>query len=120
MNESCHAYERVMSHIWTTHVTHMNESWHSLDSDVYTFIHGSVFIHEYQYKHCRLNICMNKSCYWHMHDSDIYEYSYRNLFSYINTNIYHLEYICHHHAYTISFMCVTRLVYMCDTTRSYV
>ena len=26
MNESCHAYKRVMSRIWTSHATHMNES----------------------------------------------------------------------------------------------
>jgi len=28
MNESCHTYEWVMSHIWMSHVTHMNESCH--------------------------------------------------------------------------------------------
>jgi len=26
MNESCHTFEWVMSHIWMSHVTHMNES----------------------------------------------------------------------------------------------
>ena len=26
MNESCHTYEWVMSHIWMSHVTHMTES----------------------------------------------------------------------------------------------
>ena len=29
MNESCHTYEWVMSHIWMSHVTHMNESCHT-------------------------------------------------------------------------------------------
>jgi len=29
MNESCHTHERVMSHTWTSHVTHMNESCHT-------------------------------------------------------------------------------------------
>jgi len=29
MNESWHTYERVMAHIWTSHGTHMNESWHT-------------------------------------------------------------------------------------------
>ena len=28
MNESCHIYERVMSHIWMSHTTYMNESCH--------------------------------------------------------------------------------------------
>jgi len=27
VNASCHTYEWVMSHIWMSHVTHMNESW---------------------------------------------------------------------------------------------
>jgi len=31
MNDSCHTYERVMSHIWTSHVTHMNESCHTYE-----------------------------------------------------------------------------------------
>jgi len=29
MNESCHTYEWVMSHAWTSHVTRMNESCHT-------------------------------------------------------------------------------------------
>ena len=29
MNESCHTYEWVMWHIWMSHVTHMNESCHT-------------------------------------------------------------------------------------------
>jgi len=29
INESCHASERVLTHIWTSHVTCMNESWHT-------------------------------------------------------------------------------------------
>ena len=29
VNESCHTYDWVMSHIWMRHVTHMNESCHT-------------------------------------------------------------------------------------------
>ena len=29
MNESCHTYEWVMSHIWMSHVTHTNKSCHT-------------------------------------------------------------------------------------------
>jgi len=29
--ESCHTYEWVMSHIWMSHVTHMNESCHAYE-----------------------------------------------------------------------------------------
>jgi len=31
MNESCHTYEWVMSHIWMIHVTNMNESCHKYE-----------------------------------------------------------------------------------------
>jgi len=31
INESCHTYEWVMSHIWMSHVTHMNESCHTYE-----------------------------------------------------------------------------------------
>jgi len=31
MNESCHTYEWVMSHIWLRHVTHMTEACHTCD-----------------------------------------------------------------------------------------
>ena len=31
LNESCHTYEWVMSHIWRRQVTRMNESWHSYE-----------------------------------------------------------------------------------------
>jgi len=29
MNESCHTFERVMAHMWTSHVTHMNVASHT-------------------------------------------------------------------------------------------
>ena len=29
MNESCHTLERVMAHMWTSHVTHMNMACHT-------------------------------------------------------------------------------------------
>ena len=31
MNVSCHTYEWVMAHIWMSHVTHMNESCHTYE-----------------------------------------------------------------------------------------
>ena len=34
MNECCYKYEWVMSHIWMSHVTHMNESCHTYPSDM--------------------------------------------------------------------------------------
>ena len=32
VNESCHTYESVMSHIWMRHVTYMSESYTSGDT----------------------------------------------------------------------------------------
>ena len=34
VNESCQTYEWVMSHIWMSQVTHMNEPWHIWTSHV--------------------------------------------------------------------------------------
>ena len=49
MNESCNTYEWVMSHIWMSHVTHMNESHHTYEwglSYVWIFvIHESESCH---------------------------------------------------------------------------
>jgi len=38
-DESCHTYEWVMSHIWMSHVTHMNESCHTYESFLDHIIH---------------------------------------------------------------------------------
>ena len=51
MNESCQTYEWVMSHIWMSHVTHMNESCHT---------------HESGYLHVWHDVCdMNQPHVWH-------------------------------------------------------
>jgi len=34
MDESCHAYERVMSRLWTSHVTHMNDDMYDMTSSI--------------------------------------------------------------------------------------
>ena len=40
MKESCHTYEGVMSHIWRSHVTHMNEACHRyVCENVYTHVY---------------------------------------------------------------------------------
>jgi len=31
INESCHLYERFMSHTWRIHVTHINDSYHTCE-----------------------------------------------------------------------------------------
>ena len=50
MNEACHTYEWVMSHIWMSHVTHMNESFHTDE--------------------CVMSLCdMNTSCHTHVNES---------------------------------------------------
>ena len=47
MNESCHTYEWVVSHIfWMSHVTHMNESCHT-----YEWVMGYTGGHHWQLAH---------------------------------------------------------------------
>jgi len=57
MNESCHAYESVMSHLWMrhvtniemSHVTHMNQSCHTYDESCHTY--KCVFTHIEEWCH---------------------------------------------------------------------
>jgi len=53
---SCHTYEWVMSHIWMSHVTHMNESCHIWMSHV-THMNESRHAYEWAMSH------MNQSCH---------------------------------------------------------
>ena len=50
--ESCHTYEWVMSHIWMSHVTHMNESCH-----IYEWVMSHIWHNSGQYV-----AHINKSC----------------------------------------------------------
>ena len=66
MNESCHTYEWVMSHIWMSHVTHMNEVCHTYEwvlSQIWMSLvtHMIESCHTYEWVMSRMN--MNESCH---------------------------------------------------------
>ena len=76
VNESCHTCEWVMSHIWMSHVTRMNESCHT--------------------------------CEWVMSHM------------WMSYNTYTAAQHCTDHRSSASPTCVTWLIHMCDMTHSYV
>jgi len=60
MNESCLTYEWVMSHIWTSHVSHMNESCLT-----YEWVMSHICIHKWDMTYsCEWD--MTYSCEWDM------------------------------------------------------
>jgi len=78
MNESCHTYERVMSHVWMRHVTRMNESCRTYEWDmshIWTshVAHMNESCHTYErvMSHIRMSHVthMNESS-WHTYMND--------------------------------------------------
>ena len=63
MDESCHTYEWVMSHVWMRRVTHMNESSHTNKCD--TVVDASCHIHPWVVSHNLMSHVtrMNESCF---------------------------------------------------------
>jgi len=63
MNESCHTYEWVMSHICMSHVTHMNESC-QVYKWVTSYMNESCHTYEWDMSHIWLSHVthMNESC----------------------------------------------------------
>jgi len=67
MNESCHTYEWVMSHIWMSHITHTDELCHTckwiasnIRMDHITHINGSCHRYEWVMLHiCTLSVESN-------------------------------------------------------------
>jgi len=65
MNASCQTYECVMSHMWMSHVTHMNESCHAYEWIVlYNHTYECVMSHVCMRHITRVNIsCLPASCH---------------------------------------------------------
>ena len=98
LNESCHRYEWVMSHIWMSHVTYMNVMW---------------------------RCDMTHSYVWH--DSFICVIRLIHMCDMTNSRVWHDQYICvtwlihifdmpHSHTWHDPFICMTWLIRMCDMT----
>jgi len=71
MNEPCHTYEWVMSHIWTSHATHMNESCHTYERVMshismshVTHVNGSCHTHSWARSHVT-HINTQKGFFWY-------------------------------------------------------
>jgi len=101
MNQSCrtyerimyHTYESVMPHIWRSHATHIHESRHTYESRV----------------HHSCQICVT----WLIYMCDVtHLYVWHDLLY-----VWHHSFICVIHD---SFICVTWLIYRFDMTHSYV
>ena len=56
LNESCHTFAWVMSHIWMSHVTLMNESWHTSRAQLLQISHDTHMIESW---HTLLTSCCN-------------------------------------------------------------
>ena len=59
MNESCHTYEWVMSHLWMSHVTHMDESCHThtCQTDDQMFVSTTEWVMSHTNKSCHTCKC---------------------------------------------------------------
>jgi len=65
VNESCHTYERVMSHIWMSHVTRANESCHAyewvmtdMQYDPFSRVMDPIYLYIYIYIYMYIQICI--------------------------------------------------------------
>jgi len=97
MNESCHTYERVMSHIWMSHVTHMNE-WYCVCRWVMSHIDESCHTYS-QWRLWRNNPVMDEWCC-------VYRWDMSHIFTVVTLKKRFCE--------------CTQLCDMCDVTHSYV
>jgi len=66
-DKSCHTYEWVMSHVWISHVTHINDSCHTYECILshtgmshVTRMHGSSHV----YKYVRMRGCTRLPLYY--------------------------------------------------------
>ena len=105
MNESCHTYEWVMSHIWMSHVTHMNESRHT-----YEWVMSHIWMSHVTY--------MNESCHTSgspSHQPPIaarlscFLDRWHALLQYV-IRLLHTCDMTHSHVWHDSFICVTWLI----------
>jgi len=116
MNESCRTYEWVMSHIWMSHVahicmshvTHMNESCHS---------YGRVMSHIWMSHVAHMNESRHTSA-WVIRYVEMSHVTHMDESCHICKSLHTYEYESSH----IWMICedLTWLIHMCDMTHSYV
>jgi len=120
INESCHAYEWVMSHIRMSHVAHMKEPCHTYDSASFLFggycgliwmrhvTHTNEACHTHEWGMCkrvctRTYTCIrtytNEAC--HTHEWGM-SHAWMRHVTHMNENITHTNEVSHAHDWAIS------------------
>jgi len=124
MDESCNGYERVMSHIWTSHVTHMNESRHTYEWVMWTScedatktasvvkMRGGTACHTYQ----RVMSYIRMSQITHIHEA-CHTYEFVNWAIQMIWRIHTCD-MPHVYVWCDSFVCMTWHVHTCDMPTS--
>jgi len=131
-HESCHTYGWVMSHIWMSHVTHVNDSYHTygwvishMCMDHVTHMDG--LCHKYEW-------IKSHTCLSHVTDALC---AYSPVFTKSTIHTVENRHMCtqkiplymhskeHESCYAsvilpAKYWCVTWLIYTCDMTRPYV
>ena len=107
MNESLLAYECAMSHIWMSHATQIDESWHTCE---WIMSHISMS-HVARMNGWLVHTCdMTHRYAW----QDCSRYNIRPVTWLINVT--HMCGMTHWYLWHDSFICVTWLIHMCDMT----
>jgi len=127
VNESCHTCELVMSHVWMSHVTHMNEACHTQEwvmshvgiSHV-TRMNESCHTYEWVMSHVWTTHLGKPECWIGWRDMSHSRWTWR-----IPMDMTHLCVTCLRVTWLIymwhdSFLRVTWLIPTCDMTHSYV
>ena len=103
MNQSCHTYERVMSHPWMSHVTHVNESCHTCER-VMSHIWKSHVTHT------------NESC----HTSNESYHTYEWVMSHIwMSHVTHMNESCHTHEWVMAHTWMSHVTHMNESCHAY-
>ena len=96
MNEACHTYEWVMSHIWMSHVKHMNGSCHT---------------HEWVTSHIWMSHVkhMNESCHTH-------EWVMLHVWM---SHVTHMNGSCHTYEWVMSHIWISHVTHMNQSRHTY-
>jgi len=122
MDTSCHRYEWVMSHIWTRHATHTDESRHTHEQGTSQIRMGHVTHMDtswHTYEHIMSHIRMshvthtNESCHTYRHTIS---HIHMSLVTLVNASRHTCEWVMSHmwmsHEYVMFYMCMSHVSHM--------
>jgi len=104
VNESCHTYEWVMSHIWMSHVTHASESCHTYE---WVMLHVWVS-HEWDLSHIWTRHVTNRS--FHTHQS---------VMSHIWMSLTYIDGSCHTYGWVMSHIWMRHVTHINESCHKY-